>query len=268
MKLKISDSVVALLTKEIERLPSDLQYGLQVASCIGSCLADPILCCLSKDLGYDLTDILRQVSQKGFMIEIASSTMFCFAHDKIQEAVYGLMSEQQRRDNHVRFGLVLCNHTLNYDAENEELLFVAVNQLNQGGSGSVHDPSLKNVIAELNLKAGRRSIDLSDYNTAFKLFQHGISFLGDEKWTLQYQLSVALYDVVSGAAFVLNNLAAVRFYTDEVVTHARCFDDKLNCKTDTMLLRSMCIYVTLTQFPHQYFTRFVHCHESNCIAPT
>ncbi len=268
MKLKISDSVVALLTKEIERLPSDLQYGLQVASCIGSCLADPILCCLSKDLGYDLTDILRQVSQKGFMIEIASSTMFCFAHDKIQEAVYGLMSEQQRRDNHVRFGLVLCNHTLKYDAENEELLFVAVNQLNQGGSGSVHDPSLKNVIAELNLKAGRRSIDLSDYNTAFKLFQHGISFLGDEKWTLQYQLSVALYDVVSGAAFVLNNLAAVRFYTDEVVTHARCFDDKLNCKTDTMLLCSMCINVTLTQFPHQYFTRFVHCHESNCIAPT
>lgn len=230
MKLDISDSVLALLTKEVERLPSDMQLGLQAASCIGSCLTDPILCCLSKDLGYDLKPILQQACQKGFMLEIVSSSMFCFTHDQIQEAVYGLMTDQQRRENHMRFGLALCNLTLNDSAEDEELFFAAVNQINQGGPESVHEHNQKIIIAELNLKAGRRAIDLSDYNTAFKLFQYGISFLGDDRWTMNYQLSIELYDSVSGAAFVLNKLATVKLYSGEVVSHARCFDDKLNCK--------------------------------------
>jgi predicted ATPase len=113
--------------------------------------------------------------------------------------------------------------------DNEELFYVAVNQINQGGSAAVHGPSQKSIIAELNLKAGRRSIKLSDYNTAVKFFQHGrISFLGDEKWTSNYQLSLDLYDAVTDGAFILGQIDMVKLHSDEVLLHARCFDDKLH----------------------------------------
>ncbi len=98
-----------------------------------------------------------------------------------------MMPEQQRREKHMRFGLCHCIQTLDDSFDNDELFFVAVNQINQGGSAAVHEPTQKSIVAELNLKAGRRSIQLSDYNTAVKFFQHRISFLGDEK--MDFKLS-------------------------------------------------------------------------------
>jgi len=228
MEMEISDGVVAFLMKQVRRLPSDLQLGLQVASCIGTCVTESMLAYLSADLGHDLNTILWQVCQEGFMIYVADSSLFRFAHDKIPEAVYAMMPEQQRRENHMRFGLCLCIQTLEDRFDNEELFFVAVNQINQGGSAAVHEPSQKSIIAELNLKAGRRSIQLSDYNTAIKFFQHGISFLGDEKWTSNYQLSLDLCDAVTDGAFVLGQIDTVKLHSDEVLLHARCFDDKLH----------------------------------------
>jgi hypothetical protein len=78
----------------------------------------------------------------------------------------------------MRFGLALCAQALQNSIEDDKLFFTAMNQINEAGLSALHDISQKHVIAELNLKAGRRATDLSDYNTALKLFQYGISFLG------------------------------------------------------------------------------------------
>ena len=80
MELEISESVLALLMDDIQRLPRDLKFGVQVASCIGSCVDEPVLGFLSKLLELDLKDILQQVSRKGFMINLSCST-FRFAHE-------------------------------------------------------------------------------------------------------------------------------------------------------------------------------------------
>jgi len=82
----ISSSVIALLTKEMKGLPSSLQLGLGVASCLGSSIQKEVLDILSKDLNVDLVDILKDVSQKGFMDNMNDGTTFRFTHDKIQEA--------------------------------------------------------------------------------------------------------------------------------------------------------------------------------------
>jgi predicted ATPase len=229
-ELEISESVLALLMSDIKRLPSDLQFGLQVAACIGSCVTESMLSYLMIGIGLNLKETLQQASQKGFMIDLAGATMFRFAHDKIQQAAYELMSDQQRRENHMRFGLALCTQSLDNIAQDEELFFAAVNQINLGGPTAVQEPSQRKVIAELNLKAGRRSIELSDYNTAFTLFEHGISFLGDDDWTLNYQLSLDLHDAVAEVALILNKLSAVSLYSNVVFSCAVCFDDKLHCK--------------------------------------
>jgi hypothetical protein len=152
-------------------------------------------------------------------------------------------------------------------AEDEELFFAAVNQINHGGPTAVLEPSQKNVFAQLNLKAGKRAIELSDYNTAFTLFQHGISFLGDDDWKSYYQLSLDLYDAVAEAALILNKLADVTTYTDIVVLNARCFDDKLHCKyTDLgspaikfcVIQHSSTLRISLN---NSY--RLDHCHSSS-----
>ena len=133
----------------------------------------------------------------------------------------------------MRFGLTLCSHALNachgHD-ESSELFFTAITQINKGGPTTVRDPSQMSVIAGLNLKAGRLSISLSGYTTAFMLFEHGISYLGNDKWTSNYDLSTELYDAVAEAACALNKRTALTTHVNELVDHAKTFDDCLHCK--------------------------------------
>ena len=82
----------------------------------------------------------------------------------------------------------------------------------------------------LNLKAGELSIVLSDYTTALKFFEHGISFLREDRWMVHYDLSVDLYDATAEAAHALEKFQAVKSYTDELVENAHSFDDSLHCK--------------------------------------
>ncbi|KAL7525535.1 hypothetical protein ACHAXR_001048, partial [Thalassiosira sp. AJA248-18] len=241
MSLEMSDDVVAFLIEEIRRLHTDLQLGLKVASCVGSSVKYNLLDILSKDLEQNLRGILQQVSQKGFMKNVAG-TMFSFSHDKIQQAAYELIPEEERRKNHMRFGLAICAHTaLNNTAENDELFFTSINQINKGGPDTLSNPNQRVMIAALNLKAGKRAANVLDYITGFKFFAHGISFLGTDHWNTDYDLSIDLYDAASDAACVIGNRSGVTLYTDELFAHARCSDDKLVCELIIILLPSLCI---------------------------
>ena len=95
MDMEIYPNVLALLIKDMRGLPTDLQLGLKVASCWGSCVKYSIVDILSEELKVDLVDILQQVSKRGFMINNSDAAMFRFTHDKIEQAAYQLMLEQQ-----------------------------------------------------------------------------------------------------------------------------------------------------------------------------
>ena len=132
----------------------------------------------------------------------------------------------------MQHGLALCSRILNDSADDSELVFTAINQINHGGPLTNIDPTQKSIIARLNLKAGKLSIVLSDYMTALSLFEHGISYLGDDKWASEYELTLNLFDEAAEAASVLNKNEVVTSYTEQLVANAKSFDDSLNCEYD------------------------------------
>ena len=145
-------------------------------------------------------------------------------------SAYELMSEQQRRENHMQYGMVLCSYNVDNCPDGNELFFTAVNQINHGGPSVISDPSQRKILAKLNLKAGKLSIVLSDYAFALSLFEHGISYLGDDKWASEYEISLDLFDSAAEAACVLNRYAAVGSYTEQLIANAKSFDDSLSCE--------------------------------------
>ncbi|KAL3806185.1 hypothetical protein ACHAXA_011734 [Cyclostephanos tholiformis] len=205
MDLEISNDVVALLIDEMRRLPNDLQLGLTIASCLGSCVKYSVIDILSRDLGMNLLVILRLVSENGFMKHDSGGSSFSFVHDKIEQAAKELMSEQQRLQLHMQLGLAICSYTLDNETQNDELFFMSVNQIDCGGKGVLSDPIQTNMIAALNLKAGKRAITYSDFNVAHKLFEHGISFLESDHWQSQYSLSLDLFNSAADAACMTND---------------------------------------------------------------
>ena len=144
---------------------------------------------------------------------------------------YDLKTTEQRRKSHMKYGLLLCSNTLVNGAENNSgLFFTSVNQINKGGPDAIHDPNHRSKLALLNLKAGKLSIVLSDYMSALKFFEHGISYLGEDRWTAQYELSLGLYDATAEAASALGKNDSVTYYTNEVAKNAHSVDDRLHCK--------------------------------------
>ena len=130
----------------------------------------------------------------------------------------------------MQYGIAISLYTLNNCPDNNELFFNAITQINHGGPSVISDPNQSTILAKLNLKAGKLSIVLSDYATALSLFEHGISYLGDDKWTLEYDISLDLFDLAAEAACILNKNAAVTSYTNQIVANAQCFDDCLYCE--------------------------------------
>ena len=142
---------------------------------------------------------------------------------------YELMSKQEQRKNHMQYGLAISSYSSTCPNDNE-LFFTAINQFNHGGPSVVSDPIQRSIIAELNLKAGKLSIILSDYASALSLFEHGMSYLGDDKWTTHYNLTLELFDSAAEAACVLNKNELVASYAEQIVAHKQSFDDGLNCE--------------------------------------
>jgi predicted ATPase len=131
----------------------------------------------------------------------------------------------------MKYGLFLCSNTLDDGAENNSgLFFTSVNQINKGGPDAIHNPNHRSKLAVQNLKAGELSISLSDITTAFKFFEHGISYLGEDRWTERYELSLGLYDAAAEAASALGKNDSVTYYTNKVVKNAHSVDDRLHCK--------------------------------------
>jgi predicted ATPase len=126
--LEISHDVMILLVEEMRRLPSQLQLGLQIASCLGFCIKSSTIDILSMEFCINLPDLLRQVSEKGFLKHDSSNSSFSFVHDKIQQAAKELMSEHQRLELHMQLGLVICYSTLEIESQDDELFFMSVNQ--------------------------------------------------------------------------------------------------------------------------------------------
>jgi len=132
--------------------------------------------------------------------------------------------------NHMQYGMAISSYTLDNCPDNNELFFTAITQINHGGPSVISDPSKRILIAKLNLRAGKLSIELSDYASALSLFEHGISYLEDDKWTSEYELTLNLFDAAAEAACLLNKNEAVTSYTEQLVANAKSFDDSLNCE--------------------------------------
>ncbi|EJK67626.1 hypothetical protein THAOC_11316 [Thalassiosira oceanica] len=109
-----------------------------------------------------------------------------------------------------------------------QTFFLAVNQLNSGDGCSLSDPSKRLMFATLNLKAGRRAIDLCDYNSALKLLESGMSLLPDDHWKSEYNLSLQMYRVAVDTACTLNNAAAVTKFSQEILTNVEAPLEKLH----------------------------------------
>ncbi|KAL7550378.1 hypothetical protein ACHAWF_013621, partial [Thalassiosira exigua] len=163
--------------------PRGIQSSLCVLSCFGSNRTQhDIVQALETKLDLPLIQQLEVAVAEGLLNK--TDECYIFSHDKIQEAAYPMIKPEDRHLNRFKYGITLAPH------------------LNIGGPAVTHDAKAGLAIANLNLLAGRRAMEKSDYSSAHSFFGHGISFLRKNQWREHYDLSLQLFDLAAECAFV------------------------------------------------------------------
>ncbi|MEH2049758.1 AAA family ATPase [Nostoc sp.] len=140
-----------------------------------------------------------------------------FLHDRVQQAAYSLIPEEQKQATHLKIGqLLLKNTTL---AQQDEKLFEIVNQFNIG-KNLISERSQQTELAQLNLQAGRKARAATAYTASFEYLCTGIALLAEERWQTQYQLTLALYEGAAEAAYLSGNLEQMPQFAAVILEHA------------------------------------------------
>ena len=95
--MDVTGNVLYLLSSKMIGLSTNIQSALKVAACFGIKIKESVVATLDTEHS-DVRDKLEQVVKEGFMVKVGTSD-FKFVHDKVREAAYNLIPENER--NHV-----------------------------------------------------------------------------------------------------------------------------------------------------------------------
>jgi predicted ATPase len=185
---EITEDLVALVLGKLQRLPAETLEILKSAACIGDEFTIDILATLWAKSSDELRPALEPALVEGILLPRPNG--YKFLHDKLVQAVYSLMPEDERTALHLRFGWLLLEGTR--EEELGGVIFDVVNQLNLGAA-RVTAPEDRRRIAELDLQAGRRAKASAAAKTAIRYLTKGVSLLPWDGWGADYALAYGLH---------------------------------------------------------------------------
>ncbi|WP_392530690.1 AAA family ATPase [Nostoc sp. C117] len=219
-RVGITDNVVELMTRKIEKLDEATQNILKLAACIGNQFNLEILSLVNRKSQTVTSQELQPALKEGLIIplnddyklpmlwsqeEISSDTSeissafipkypksipYKFLHDRVQQAAYILIQEEDKKAVHLQIGRLLLNNYQEYELE--ENMFNIVNQLNEGAE-LITEQLERDELAKLNLQAAKKSKSSTAYEPALKYLETGLRLLASNSWSYQYKLTWELH---------------------------------------------------------------------------
>jgi histidine kinase len=221
-ELDITDNVVDLMAKKISRLPESTQDAMKLAACIGNSFDPATLSVISERGAGDINRALHEALAAGLLTPLGN--LIRFSHDRIQQAVYSLIAESDRKSVHLDIGRLLLRDTPL--EEQEDILFDIVNQLNSGRD-IINDPEERIHLASLNLRAGIKAKQASAFRPAYQYLETGIALLPDDHWQSLYELSRDLHTQAAETAYLNGDFPNMEEKINAVLDNARDLQEKV-----------------------------------------
>ena len=236
--LTLSDDVVELIALQLQKLPQTIQDVLKLAACIGNQFDLATLAVVSEQSQAQTANELWKALQAGLILPTSEIYKFFqpasmviaqadllvpykFLHDRVQQAAYSLIPEQQKPAVHLRIGQRLLN-----TADVEENVFEIVNQLNMGVE-LIDTPDEQERLARFNLMAGRKALAATAHAAALNYLSVGRSLLAVDCWNSQYELTLALYESLAEAAALNGDYEQMEQLVQAVSDRALTLLDKI-----------------------------------------
>jgi predicted ATPase/signal transduction histidine kinase len=246
-QLTLTDDVVEFMSLQLQKLPDNTQNALKLAACIGDQFDLATLAIISEQSQVEAAANVWKALQEGLVIPtneiykfyqdgtndyhdlFATSNQglninYRFLHDRVQQAAYILIAEDQKQATHVKIGRLLLKNT---DPEQrDEKIFDIVNQLN-AGIEIICESTEREELAWLNLRAGQKSKASTAYKSAFEYFIIGKNLLSVDSWIDSYELTLLLYNSAAEAAYLSGNFEVMEQLSAIVLKQSRTLLDKV-----------------------------------------
>jgi len=236
-------SIVDLLARNIQKLPTETQEILKLAACIGNRFSLLVLAIAFNKSAAETATILWASLQAGLILPLSeaykialvgesdwehhnysSTIVYKFLHDRVQQAAYSLIPESEQKVTHLKIGQLLLRNTL--EVELEENIFDIVNQLNLGRE-LIPSQVEKNQLAELNLQAGKKAIASNAYDVAAKCLNISLELLDKDSWQEQYQLTLDIHIEAISAEYLNINFERANQLSELVLEQAKTLLEKI-----------------------------------------
>ncbi|MEH2176683.1 trifunctional serine/threonine-protein kinase/ATP-binding protein/sensor histidine kinase [Nostoc sp.] len=246
--LAFTDDLVEFMVLQLQKLPEATQKVLQLAASIDnqfdlatlaivhekslSETAADLWKALQEGLVIPTTEVYKFYQQEPGASLIASdsgmmnygSCSYKFLHDRVQQAAYSLIPEDQKQTVHLKIGrLLLRNISLE---QREEYLFKLVNQLNLGVE-LVTQPEEREELAKLNLTASHKAKISTAYEAAIEYTNFGIRLLTKDCWQYQYELALALYSTSAELAHLNGDFEQMEQSVQVILENGKTLSDRV-----------------------------------------
>ncbi|MEH1831293.1 MAG: AAA family ATPase [Nostoc sp.] len=241
--LAITNDIVEFMALQLQKLPTQTQDVLKLAACIGAEFDLATLAIVFQQFPEDTAAALWKALQEGLIIpnteiykffiqsdsalvsDAAANPTYRFLHDRVQQAAYSLIPEEQKQITHLNIGRLLQQATSG--SEQDKQIFAIVNHLNKGIS-LIEDETEQQELVQLNLMAGQKAKGATAYGAALNYFNTGISLLRGNCWQTHYTLALVLYEGAANCAYLNANFEQMEEFAEVVLTHARSWLDRIN----------------------------------------
>jgi len=242
-----TDDVVAFMAFQLQKLPRSTQQVLQLAACIGNQFDLATLAIVLSQSEIETAADLWKALQFGLILPISDVYKFYqgesndrfllskeftskqiakykFLHDRVQQAAYSLIPDQQKAATHLQIGHLLRKNFS--EIELDEKLFDITLHLNLGIE-LITELKEQEILAQLNLKAGAKSRNSTAYAAARVYLQTGIKLLRANCWQHQYELTLELYVMAAEVAYLNGDFQGMEQLGALVLQEAQSIFDKV-----------------------------------------
>ena len=219
LDMNVSGNVVDFITSLIQKMPADIIDILKTASCLGNRFNKEALAHIKSQSEKEIEKLLQQPLIDGLLIII--SGQYKFVHDRIQQAIYALIPEDDKKAIHLKIGqMILKNAT---ETEQQEKIFDIVNHWNLGAD-LITDPTVKSELTNINLSAARRAVFSAAYPMALMYFEKCLDLL-EHKWDTSYDLLLTATGEAAESAYFSGEYDKVDRWVKDIVDHSKDLTD-------------------------------------------
>jgi predicted ATPase/signal transduction histidine kinase len=240
--LALTDDVVEFMALQLQKLPPETQQVLKLAACVGNQFDLSTLAIVSEQSPTDTATALWKALQEGLILPTSQVYKFFqgeeqspsqssinpkyrFLHDRIQQAAYSLIPDDQKQATHLSIGQRIFSSTAEADLETN-IIFEIVGHFNISSDLITHiDQKIE--LAKLNLIAGRKAKASIAYDASLEYFNLGLDLLPEDIWEIDYSFSLALHEGATGIHYLCKNNERMQQLAEIVISQSKTVLDRI-----------------------------------------